>query len=391
MRALRSIAVAGVAFAAIAASIGGASADPTVAPKTTDLVFVGSDTITPLFDQWSTDFNATAPTNKMYSWDATGSANIQTKGTAGTNPPTTSSDPNCYIPRPNGSSAGISQLTKGALTHDSKPCVDGSRSSRALKSSDGTGLAAVALGRDIITQSFVKGGNALASLDDGELTAIFSCDASQVPTGDRVTGQTYGVNAPVTWKELAGGTSTDQIVPVLPQAGSGTLATWESDLKLKWTTAPACIVNGKSTVDGSLIEENEGTNSEFTTANTHAKDVVFGYSAGVYLGETVFHTNPQGAGNMALGEIDGKSAITTAGNALNISGFPGTYVRTLYAVVKSSGASPWIPTNLQPLLGAGNQTGFNCKGSSTTKGTGPYDLAQQGFAPAVVCGLVTHQ
>jgi ABC-type phosphate transport system substrate-binding protein len=360
-----------VAIATLAAGVGAATADPTVTPKTTDIVAVGSDTTQSLFNQFSTDYNATNPTNKFYSYDATGSASITTKN----------NDPNCTITRPNGSGAGISQLTKKLKTADGNFCVDVARSSRNLKSSDGTGLAAVQFARDLITYSYSKGGHSVSNLTTAQLFAIYNCS-------DATIG---GTGHPVTWNEV-GGTSTDAIVPVLPQANSGTRATWISDIGETWSTPPACIVNGVSTVDGTLIEENEGTNSEFTSANPKANDVVFPFSAGDYVGEVFTHKNPQSPGNLILGSIDGKAPLTSS-NTINVSGFGTAYIRTLFAVVLSSGASPWVPTYLQPLLGASNNTGWICKGSSTTSGTGPFDTAQAGFAPitGLTCGAVTHQ
>jgi ABC-type phosphate transport system substrate-binding protein len=371
VRALRSIAVAGAALASLAAGITAASADPTATPATTDIVAVGSDTIQSLFDQFSTDYNATSPTHKLYSYEATGSSTITTKN----------NDANCTITRPNGSGAGISQLTKNLKTADNNPCVDIARASRNIKSSDGTGLAAVQFARDLITYSYVSGGHAVTNLTTAQLTAIYNCS-------DATLG---GSGTPVTWNEV-GGTSTDAIVPVLPQASSGTRSTWLADIGVTWTTAPSCIVNGASSVDSSVIEENEGTNSEFTTANANAADVVFPFSAGDYVGEVYTLTNPQSPGSLVLGSINSTAPLTSS-HTINVAGFSTAYIRTLFAVVLSSGASPWVPSYLQPLLGASNNSGWICKGSSSTAGTGPYDTAQAGFAPitGLTCGAVTHQ
>jgi len=371
VRALRSIAVAGAALVTLATGIGAASADPTVTPATTDIVAVGSDTIQSLFDQFSTDYNATSPTHKLYSYEATGSSTITTKN----------NDANCTITRPNGSGAGISQLTQNLKTADGNPCVDIGRASRNIKSSDGTGLAAVQFARDLITYSYSTGGHAVTNLTSAQLTAIFNCS-------DATLG---GTGTPVTWNEV-GGTSTDAIIPVLPQASSGTRSTWLADLGETWTTPPSCIVNGASSVDSSVIEENEGTNSEFTSANASVSDVIFPFSAGDYVGEVYTHTNSQSPGNLVLGSINSIAPLT-ASNTINVSGFGTAYIRTLFAVVLSSGASPWVPTYLQPLLGASNNTGWVCKGSATTVGTGPYDTTQAGFAPitGLTCGAVTHQ
>jgi ABC-type phosphate transport system substrate-binding protein len=379
VRALRSIALAAAVTAAVAAGTGTALADPPTAdtpPPVTSIVAVGSDTTTGLFDQFSTDFNAgsPAPSRDLFSWDATppsgATTTIQSKGTSTT----------CDITRPNGSGAGISQLqakltfTSGGTTYD---CVDIARTSRKTQASDGTGLATVLFAKDVVTYAYVTGGNAVSNLTNQELTAIYSCNASLIP------GETYP-DAPVTWSEV-GGTSTAAIVPVLPQASSGTRQSFLTGLGLTYTTPPSCVVNGVSTVDASVIEENEGTNSEFTTANTGVANVIVPFSAGSYIGEvyTKFNTL-QSPGNLVLGEVNGISGVTTT-HTDNVTAFYALLVRPLNAVVLSTGTSPYVPTYLQPLLGASNNSGWICKTTATT------DITDYGFAPASNCGSVTHQ
>lgn len=126
--------------------------------------------------------------------------------------------------------------------------------SRNIKTSDGTGIASVLFAKDLITYSIYNGGNGVTNLTDAQLTAIFSCNA-------RLLNSTYPV-APVTWNEVgAAGTDTDAIIPVLPQASSGTRQQWLADIAV--TTPGTCVVNGAN-ASGAAIEENEGTNAEFT-------------------------------------------------------------------------------------------------------------------------------
>ena len=113
------------------------------------VVGVGSDTLTPLFDNGTAanplgdapgtfvhDYNATSPTYKVASWDAvnpsTGVADqtITTKGKGST-------DTSCQLERPDGSSAGIAALNAdqtdtNTVSGQSKIyCIDYARSSRA--------------------------------------------------------------------------------------------------------------------------------------------------------------------------------------------------------------------------------------------------------------------
>src|SRR5437763_15747741 len=123
MRTLTKIAAAGVVAAALGTAASGAAlADPPagVTPAPSDIVGVGSDTTQGVLNHVADAYNgqAPAPVQKVYSWDATGSATITPKLGCST------------INRPSGSSAGI-----GALKADSSipSCVDFARSSRSKK------------------------------------------------------------------------------------------------------------------------------------------------------------------------------------------------------------------------------------------------------------------
>lgn len=383
MRALRSVVLAGVAVAALAVGTGAALADPSSTPPVSSIVAVGSDTIQYLADQWSTDYNATSPTSKFYSWDA---VNPSTGLPADTIE--TKNDTNCSITRPNGSGAGVAQLElKKQTTGNADYCVDLARMSRNIKTSDGTGIASVLFAKDLITYSIYNGGNGVTNLTDAQLTAIFSCNAQLLSSSNP--------NAPVTWKEV-GGTSTDAIIPVLPQASSGTRQQWLADIAV--TTPGTCVVNGANS-SGAAIEENEGTNAEFTSTGnpTGYKDVLFPFSGGSFVCQVYTGKCPNTTGSLVLENIDSKAPLTAA-HVINVSGltaFPSTYIRSLFLTSLNAGtaAAPAVPTspiNLRAFLGNGDKSGWICgaNGTSTTAAT---DIANYGFAVASNCGTLTGQ
>jgi len=376
VRALRTVIITSVAAATLAAGAGAALADPSSSPAVTSIVSVGSDTTQYLSDQFSTDYNTTSPTNPYYSWDAvnpsTGAAGDTIK---------TKNDANCSISRPNGSGAGITQLQqKLKASNGTDYCDDLARSSRNIKSTDGTGIASVLFAKDLITYATNSGGNGVTNLTDTDLTAIFECNASLIKS-------TY--SGAVTWSEV-GGTSTDAIIPVLPQSSSGTRSQWLSDIGV--TTPGSCVVNGA--YSGTTIEENEGTNAVFTATGNPSgyKDVLGIYSGGSYVSQVYTKYSPDQHGTLVLQDIDSKAPLTSSHtiNTSGLSAFPATYIRGLYFVTLNAGtaSAPKVPTSpidLTKLLGQGNSTGWIC---GTTAAT---DIKNFGFATASNCGALTGQ
>jgi ABC-type phosphate transport system substrate-binding protein len=376
VRALRSIVLAGVAAATLVAGAGSALADPSVSPAVTSQVAVGSDTTEFLGDQFSTDYNATTPAAPFYSWDAVN----PTTGLPG-DTIKTKNDANCSMTRPNGSGAGIAQLEKKIKTSNGLDyCVDMARSSRNIKASDGTGITSVLFAKDLITWAANSGGNAVTNLTSTDLTAIYECNASLISSAD---------SGAVTWKEV-GGTSTDPIIPVLPQSSSGTRAQWLTDIGV--TTPGSCVVNG--TYNGASIEENEGTNAVYTSTGnpTGYKDVLGIFSGGDYVCQVDTKKCPAQEGTLVLKEIDGKSPLTSS-NTINVSGlsaFGATYIRGLYFVTLNAGtaAAPKVPTtpvDLTKFLGQGNTSGWVCGATAKT------DITNFGFVQPSNCGALTGQ
>jgi ABC-type phosphate transport system substrate-binding protein len=373
MRFIHKTAVAGAAMVAFAGiGVGTALADPPsgVTPAATDIVGVGSDTTTPVFAGTNvppnppaasgvlqSDYNATNPTNKLYSWNAVGSpTSIVTKAGC------------AAITRPNGSSAGITALKASIAAGNT--CIDFSRSSRARNSGDGTGVSFVSLARDAITWSSPSGSPAPASLTIAQLTAIYNCTDTN-------------------WSQVGGGNAP--IVAVLPQNGSGTRATFLADIGggVNNPLVPgSCVVNGSNSAGP--IEENTGVSSTgFGNTTEFANvDVIFPYSIGDYIAQTTTsegtyagkaignHTGTDfGHGPMVLHETGGVAPTTTtntspyAGNAVVINAAGGVPMqRLLFDVVRTG--SP-----LESAGGLFSSTGFMCT-NATAKG----DIASYGFA-----------
>jgi ABC-type phosphate transport system substrate-binding protein len=330
----------GIAVGVAVCGAGAAVADPPsgTTPKTTDIVSVGSDTTQTVSNAIAGHYNAAKPTSRYYSWDATGSATINTKSGCAS------------ITRPNGSGAGIAALKSGAKT-GSKYCIDLARSSRGPAPGDGSTalpLAFVAFAKDAVTWSANSTTNAPSSLTTTQLKSIYSCDASILGTGK--TGK-------VTWNEV-GGTSTSAVVPVIPQASSGTRSFFLS--KIGVTTVGTCVVPTDNSV-----EENQGTNAIFSNGNK--ANEVFPYSIAVYLAQSVHNHGAGTQGNLKLKSVNGTAPTSGTGTSTTINpAFP--YSRSVYNVVRDNGTSTHVPTGLQKLLGSGSNTGYICT-SSTAKST----------------------
>jgi hypothetical protein len=361
--ALKIAAVAGAAATALAVGIGPAAlADPISTPAIQNIVGVGSDTITPLFDEGGInshdpggctpsapdagtlveDFNTNeAPAHPVASWDAV-------------NPCTGASDEmittktGCSLERPDGSSAGITALDADQMstTNSADFCIDYARSSR-LPNTSSTEDAFFAIAQDALDWSFpVVSGETNpqpAKLTLAQLEAIYTC-------ADTNWNQVGGKDAP--------------IGVVIPQSGSGTRSSWLLDLGITASSEP-CWQNGTVTVDGTsdVIEENTGLSpgneAQFTTTQDFGTtcatgcapaDDIFPYSIGDNIAQGTLtdgvggHANAiWGHGNLSLSKIE--NAAGTAALAPitdNSSGQPrinplwnSTFLRTLFLVSRN--------------------------------------------------------
>jgi len=160
-----------------------AQADPTSTPgqpipgKTDSQLYagVGADAFAELSNNLVTQYNATAPTNLLESFDAvdpvdpTNTANITTK-------------PGCSIARPNGANAGITAITQNLKSSlpdgdGTSFCIDWVRSSRAKGAAAAEqNLSFYAQSRDAVGYATI--GNAYAPttpLTTAQLKNIFEC------------------------------------------------------------------------------------------------------------------------------------------------------------------------------------------------------------------------
>ncbi len=177
---------AGAAFGAAALGLGimapVAAADPASPTDYRVLAGVGSDTTQDVLNGLGESVDGG---NTIASYDATGSSTIKTRAV------------NCSIPRPNGSSAGITALN--AAIDGSTGCIDFARSSRG-PAATGTDLTFIPFAQDKVTIAVRQDSplNSNLNLTTAQLKSIFEC------TTTTLNGVT--------------------LTPLLPQAGSGTLS-----------------------------------------------------------------------------------------------------------------------------------------------------------------------
>ncbi|HEV2378049.1 MAG TPA: substrate-binding domain-containing protein [Streptosporangiaceae bacterium] len=341
----------------------------TTGPAPADVVGVGSDTIQNVTDQFSADFNhgkgATAA--HLYSWDATNPV------TGAIGDPISTKIGCTAIPRPDGSSQGITALTteNQTLPTGTGFCMDFARSSRDRASTDPTSISFVDLAGDGITYSTQATTNAPGNLTTADLTGIYNCTITN-------------------WDQVGGANAT--IDPYIPQPGSGTRSFFLSAIGVP--TPGACVTD-----DNGNLQENEGVNPVLNDPNG-----VFPYSIGKYLAER-YHSpkclntactavngvtckpasgkNLFGCdthGTMVLHMINGTNPTVpfpltnSTTKAVINTAFTSSFLRTLFEVVQGpeSGGVGTIPTYLQPFFGP---TGYVCTNTTAKK-----DLANYGFA-----------
>jgi ABC-type phosphate transport system substrate-binding protein len=347
---------------------------PGVTPKPADVVGVGSDTIQNVMDQFSHDYNLNHSLRQLFSFDALN----PTTGAMGDPIQLKSGSSTCNIPRPDGSSAGITALENTSTTTGGKPCIDFARSSRARASTDPTTISFINLAGDAVTVATQPGSNAPATkLTTAALTGIYNCTITR-------------------WNQIPGnsGGSPAAISAFLPQNGSGTRSFFLSALGL---TAPGSCVSTSATRAGAAgandntLQENEGV---APILNKNKANVIFGFSVGKWIAEK-FHSAKCGTiaqcfadptnchptssqnlfgcdthGTMVLNSINGTKPTlgTGTGTVINPS-FTATFTRLLFEVVNSPQGT--IPAYLKPYFGP---SGFTCNSATSTK-----DLKNYGF------------
>jgi phosphate transport system substrate-binding protein len=357
MHRLRTLtaAIAVAAAAAVVATAAPAFADPPtgsngkeIVPQSYDIVAVGANTDENLFNQLSADYNKTIPAKEhgpshpyFYSFNATVPGSTSTKSSdivpkQGCKP----------IVRPNGSKDGLEAL-EAAQKIGKYYCVDFARSSSG-RSTAPSSVTYVAFARDAITwatRSAAHGGSdAPPSLTLPQLRGIFSCKTTN-------------------WKSVGGKPGAVKVY--LPQAGSGTLSSWEKFLGI--TKLGKCVDQAP--------EENEGTYFGFNT-----KNAVFIYSIADYVAQK-YHKNAFGSnvtGVLGINKIDKISPITTAAVPTINPNFPAGFFRTIYNIVRGTHS---IDPRLVALLGP--------KGYVCTNPTAKKDIVDYGFLLDSKCGSLS--
>ncbi|MER5349660.1 substrate-binding domain-containing protein [Kitasatospora sp. NPDC002551] len=329
--AAKLLAAAAIATSVATVASGVAVADPAagVVPATQDIVGVGSDTTQEVLNGLSGGYNAaltaagdtTSP--RLYSFDATGSAQITSK--AGTSP----------FDRPNGSGAGIKALETRTSTQ-----VDFARSSRGpANGTDLTSDVFVAFARDAVSWAAKTGGNAPANLTTANLKDIYTC-------------------AKTNWQQINPALPNATIKPYLPQTASGTRAFFLKAIGGATPVTPgACVVSG--------LQENTGTEAALTDNNA-----LVPYSVAHYIGQVYYgHTSANdAAGPVTIRNINGIAPVTTSPAAVINPSFSGTaYGRNVYNVVRSS---EWTATDahgvaLRKIFGTASNGGYICGTAGT--------------------------
>jgi ABC-type phosphate transport system substrate-binding protein len=259
------------------------------APSTGDVVGVGSDTVQNMMDfvadgDLSTNpsfedsgFNTAGGVNKLVSFDATPDANDRAGYLNGSangalkalNPTIVLRAGSSPIQRPNGSGAGIAALLADTGTPEKINFVRSSRAPKAseeatMVSNQSTDLHTVEISTDPLEIAYASASSNIptAGLSIAQLKLIYNCTDTK-------------------WNQV-GGTSTDTIIPLIPQASSGTRNTFLMDVFGDQNATPGGCVQ--------TVEENDPTS--ITGASTPA-DAIAPFSAGrLALYNTSYFLNP---------------------------------------------------------------------------------------------------
>lgn len=288
------------------AAAGPAQADPSGPPTFRQLAGVGSDTTQGVMNGLSNVITDSTGTKLIGSYDATGSATIQTQ-----------SSTTCTINRPNGSGAGRTALLTSLQANDG--CLQFSRSSSLNLAAATPGLTYVPFATDAVSYAVTANSNIPKTLTLTQVQAIYHCDPNFVGTGPNYA-----------------------ITVILPQSGSGTRSFWESTMNILDTDVVAgkypCIIDHKN---GLPIEEHDG---RVLDDNSIAP-----FSISQYIAQSE-NTIPDLRGKAVLGVIDGFTP-QVINNSFEIS-------RSVYNVIPTSqiGNAPYSTVFVGPTSAVCQQT-----------------------------------
>ncbi|MFJ5546579.1 substrate-binding domain-containing protein [Streptomyces sp. NPDC093225] len=278
-----AVVVAGTALLSVSALTNTALADPAQG-EYRQLVGVGSDTTQDVMNRHgslSVDSNGIPDKQLIASYDATGSVNVKTRRSK------------CSLPRPNGSSAGITALVNDVAA--GTKCIDFARSSRGPQDTTTTDLTFIPFAKDGVTYAVRKDSGLPKSLTKATLVKIYNCQT----------------------RKLNGIT----ITPLIPQAGSGTRSFWLKQMGLVEGSLPSCVTDRAG-----AVQEHDGR------ALTGAGDIMpFSIPQFISQANAAKTKVEDRRGAAALGKLDGH--VPVFNGVLNLK-FPIT--RDVYNVVQTS-------------------------------------------------------
>lgn len=310
-----------------------ASADPSGTPAGGDraLAGVGSDTTQNVMNALS-DVVTIGGVKQIASWDAVGAANFQTR----------TANAACTYTRSeaNGSSAGRSRLVESLTAGNARSgCLDFARSSSARGTTATTpDLTWIPFAVDTYSYVVRADGGVPRNLTIAELQSIFRC-------------------------ELA-----PDIMPVLPQTGSGSRSFWLTTMNITEAQITAgtypCLTGAGATASRGYIQEND--------SRTLKVDEVFPFSVGLYNTQAA-GINADNRGNAVLGQIAGVMPQAPAAT------FPVT--RNVFNLIPTAKVTDGITDAFDTVF----------VGSSSLVCSNPSVIINQGFTPltastSTVCG-----
>lgn len=279
-------AFAGATMLGIAAFAGGtaAYADPSGAPTYRDLAGVGSDTTDNVMNALS-DAVKVGGTKVIASYNATGSANIQTKSTG------------CTMARPNGSGAGKTALLNSLNAADN--CLQFARSSSGPSGTSSPSLTYVPFATDAVTFAVRADGDVPKTLSQADLQAVYKCQVTDIH-------------------------------PVLPQTGSGTRSFWLgkmgiTEAQITGGTYP-CLTGAGTTVSPAYVQEHDGRSLK--------TNQVMPYSVAQY----------QSQATSVISDIRGKTTLGILDDKVpTVLNTASPFSRQVYNIIPTSkvGTAPW--------------------------------------------------
>lgn len=267
IRTKKALGLVGATAAACTLLSGTASAD--IAARAGDVVGIGSDTVQNLMTfvadgdtNANPGYNTGGNKNRVFSFDATPDANDR----AGYLPNTQTLNPTVIlrggmnpVQRPNGSGSGLTALLKDTGATANIQFVRSSRLPTAAEittatTSGGIGnIHVVRVAFDGLEIAAASTSNAPAGLSAQQLVAIYKCDSSAR-----------------TWNQV-GGTSSNTIIPIIPQSGSGTRSSFLADLN---------AANGSTVTLGSCVVTAEENDPAAIATAASPADAIAPFSSG---------------------------------------------------------------------------------------------------------------